>query len=692
MKIKDNRLIMINDVDKETIDLSSIDQNIDTIETGCFSHLEHVKNIILPQTIKKIENASFIDLPNLENVIYCNDSFFDDRCFINCPKLNKKSLENFSEVSIQQLQENSFFIPDYQRGYKWGNEEVENLLNDLYKSVKEDEPYALQPLVVKEMVDNDKSKIRFCFDYSQFCNSTFNDHFVEVIDGQQRLTTLNLILSFIGKNYCNVDSNFFNIYYQSKRYSDEFFIKAAKETIKKWFKANDLMRKNETSSKEQKSKVIIFQQYIKNKVFFFYYKLSSKSKESSYELFENINKSIRLTNAELFKAFLLNTDNLSIKAESDIKKIAMEWDSIEHRMNDEEFWAFISNEDYDSKTPIDLLLDVFALYIEKTEKIYIKTKKIDPLYSFEILRAYFNCKCTDKKNEIKYINTIKEVWDDGITKVFDFFMRIYNDYFLYHYIGFLRHSELYKNKLNLAELFIDYKDEKTSFIKFKKNIFEKVKTIFQDIDLESINYIRDKMIIRDVFLYYNIWETMKNKRLSIRFPFFAHKNTFIMTKQGTKSVTWQIEHINPRSVEKIDFSIGVNDIAKAYLGNECTITDKQIFETKMSELKEEQTAHFNSIYNLCLLDSYTNEKYQDSPFNIKKAFIVRFDSSSTYIPISTKQIFLKAIDDTNIPVDDLFNKQPNNYCNKNIWTIEEQELYMSQLKKCFQFENEILED
>lgn len=69
----------------------------------------------------------------------------------------------------------SFQIPLYQRSYDWGYEEINQLLEDIKKvKVESNSPdYYLGSLIVKEN-DNDKS--------------------LEVIDGQQRLTTLWLIL------------------------------------------------------------------------------------------------------------------------------------------------------------------------------------------------------------------------------------------------------------------------------------------------------------------------------------------------------------------------------------------------------------------------------------------------------------------------------------------------------------------
>ena len=80
--------------------------------------------------------------------------------------------------SVKKLLGMQFYIPSYQRGYRWTENEVLALLNDLseYADSKKlarnvSKFYCLQPLVIKKQGSK-----------------------YEVIDGQQRLTTIYLIL------------------------------------------------------------------------------------------------------------------------------------------------------------------------------------------------------------------------------------------------------------------------------------------------------------------------------------------------------------------------------------------------------------------------------------------------------------------------------------------------------------------
>ena len=90
-------------------------------------------------------------------------------------------MDNTLELkTINELQEMSFLIPSYQRGYRWSDKEVTDLLDDISeftpKEVEDTDDktwYCLQPIVVRKR----------------------NEEQYEVIDGQQRLTTTYLISS-----------------------------------------------------------------------------------------------------------------------------------------------------------------------------------------------------------------------------------------------------------------------------------------------------------------------------------------------------------------------------------------------------------------------------------------------------------------------------------------------------------------
>jgi len=57
--------------------------------------------------------------------------------------------------------------------------------------------------------------------------------------------------------------------------------------------------------------------------------------------------------------------------------------------------------------------------------------------------------------------------------------------------------------------------------------------------------------------------------------------------------------------------------------------------------EEEKDEDINDISNLALLDSGTNRGYKNAVFPIKRKTIIEKDESGTFIPICTKNVFLK---------------------------------------------------
>ena len=89
--------------------------------------------------------------------------------------------------TVYDLLDKNFYIPAYQRGYRWSKEQVNDLLNDIWEfSQSSDENgssfYCLQPVVVVQ-------------DGKQW----------QVVDGQQRLTTLYIILHYLEKQHLRRD-------------------------------------------------------------------------------------------------------------------------------------------------------------------------------------------------------------------------------------------------------------------------------------------------------------------------------------------------------------------------------------------------------------------------------------------------------------------------------------------------------
>ena len=105
--------------------------------------------------------------------------------------------------SVSELLGMKFFIPSYQRGYRWTDLQIENLLNDIWEFCKgvDGDFYCLQPLVVvKEREKDLLAEIKQANSIEEV-ETLLTGKWI-VIDGQQRLTTIYLILKALENAKC----------------------------------------------------------------------------------------------------------------------------------------------------------------------------------------------------------------------------------------------------------------------------------------------------------------------------------------------------------------------------------------------------------------------------------------------------------------------------------------------------------
>lgn len=296
---------------------------------------------------------------------------------------------------IRELDGEVFLIPNYQRGYRWDEQQTRDLLNDILAfndQGKKKDVYCLQPLVVsrKETV-------------------------WRVVDGQQRLTTIFLLLRYI-KNQSvkhellSREKDLFSIMYERGSYSSDFLedIENKKmedalenvdcyhmfivyETIREWFK-------------ERGGKVAIkriLNALLSDKVYFLWDEIEYSQENKT---FTDLNSGrISLTDSELIKALFLNRNNYANHNDDDVEgirqRIANEWHDIETALQNDEFWLFIHSRYYTKPTRIDFVLklicenDLYNVIPIIGEEVYAKLNKKgkkDELFRRLGSRAYHN--------------------------------------------------------------------------------------------------------------------------------------------------------------------------------------------------------------------------------------------------------------------------------------------------------------
>jgi uncharacterized protein with ParB-like and HNH nuclease domain/uncharacterized protein YejL (UPF0352 family) len=523
--------------------------------------------------------------------------------------------------SISELLGMTFFIPSYQRGYRWDEQQVTDLLNDIRDfKTENDNWYCLQPLVVKKNKENNEW---------------------EVIDGQQRLTTVFLIIHYFnemweGKRKTNEPT----IIYQTRKGSYQFlkdmkvekvendeyvkinddnidyhYISSAYEAINNWAIENEekenFDRDKFRSKFKEQTKVIWYE---------------TDPKQDGRVIFSRINRGkIPLTNAELIKALFLNSSNFNTENSNDEKRIelkqlqiATEWDIMETELHNDEFWLFINKEENNKETRIEYL---FELIVGKSGN----TK--DNYYTFREFSKDF------KDNTEK---TIEDNWKK-IKRCFQTLKDWFDDRELYHKIGFL---------ITLGEDIKTLVDESREKDKksFTENIIDKIKSKFKDIQIDKIEYPDEK--IRSILLMHNIQTMLNNEKENSRFPFNRYKRE-----------EWDIEHIHAiatRMPKKEQHQKDWLSQARKFidkektdllerLDNYSTETFEKLFNDILDYFDENgKHEDINDLSNLVLLDMGTNRGYKNAVFPYKRTTIIEKEKNGVFVPLCTRNVFTKS--------------------------------------------------
>jgi hypothetical protein len=533
---------------------------------------------------------------------------------------NKLKLKSISEILGYD-----FFIPSYQRGYKWDKQQVLDLLNDIYEFSKNNKGfYCLQPLVVK-----------FNENSSQYI----------VIDGQQRLTTIFIILKYLEKNFPMLFSNskLFSIDYETRKkekanskefleniiflenidYSnpDFYYMSKAYKVIENWFK-DDLFNKS-----KKILDLLMTYEVDKNgidkaiNVRFIWYELEEN--ENEIEVFTRLNiGKIPLSNSELIKAIILSQLKNYEKTE-----IVAEWDYIEKNLQNDRFFSFLTKKKY-KNTRIDF---IFNLLAEKYKKEYNLNYKNDDRFSFYVFNHLIK---ESLKNE-------KELWSE-VKKYFRIFEELYNNNIYYHYVGFFINSS---DNDKIDEIINIYQENKKD--EFKTEL-EKFITIEIDDKLENLNYENNRTQLEKILFLFNVLITMESGYS--RYPFDIHNKE-----------EWSLEHIHAQNSEEIkdkkqllELQLNspyiIDDNLKNEIGEfiKSSKYDNETFIKIQNEIYKQFTdedEEIHSIDNLALLSKNDNSSLNNSIFPEKRSKIKKLDEKGKFIPLGTKNVFMKYYSD-----------------------------------------------
>lgn len=508
----------------------------------------------------------------------------------------------------------AFYVPSYQRGYRWGEDEVNRLLDDVFQNGQKN--YCLQPVVVRKKDD------------------TF-----ELVDGQQRLTTIYLIYKYMSDiNPMFFHKPAFNLVYETREQSADFlanmdlekqednidfwFIANAYKTIQKWFEADMQIR------------VMKIYEYFKEHVKIIWYEVGAG--EDAISLFTRLNiGKIPLTSAELVKAMFLSRDNSENMDREKQEEISLQWDNIEKELHNDSMWYFLTNNIKNKyQTRIDLILDLISGKEETSKEKYYTFFKFDAM----------------RKEK-----PLEDIWRK-IQQTFLILKDWFENHELYHKIGYLIASGTKTLQQIFDESENKTKDEFNSLLSgFIRNSID-IKGNYSELSYEKpLDYRK----ISTLLLLFNVESVRQNGENSQWFPFDKFKYN-----KGNR-VTWSLEHIHAQQSEGMRTQevwkewlvrhipsvkvVGQNQdelIAEMQAAVDKEKLERSEFDAIQQKVLEilsvsGNTEYLHSIANLALLNTADNAALNNSTFDVKRNAIVDMDKRGQYIPFCTKMVFLK---------------------------------------------------
>lgn len=527
---------------------------------------------------------------------------------------NKTSFKNINEFLFQENK--TFLIPNYQRGYKWSVRESENdktaveqLMIDL-KNAGNQQQYFLQGVTVVESENN-----------------------IILIDGQQRTTTLYLLLWCLGnENISNID-----LQYAIRENSKKFISKLRRindvEPIDKkdpqdifyFKKAIEQIRNNLPKENEKKNE---FKDFILSRVTILYIVIAQDKATKTFTMM-NGSKATMLQE-ELVKAEMLRRISLPDKSKkivssdidenlSELKQIisndwemnvlrsryAREWDKWLYWWNKDDVQEF-----FGVQNPLGLLLMFYNWYSDNN-----KSK-----FSFEVFKSQLDETAGNKKQKTKLIfkklRDLQKSFEDifNIPKVHNYLKMSLlcgsdqNDKF-----EIIKYYMEKKNEKNIVDDYAKWRligathrqITKTNELKDDENTKEsRAINALNVLDSQFVYGIHNDLAIKQL-LRLNVEE---DNRLNRKFDFSIY---------GNKS----LEHIHPKSktyYKKKERDENDSNSTIYYNGNGEPLDEEPTGDEWVNRDEMGQMYSEHCIGNLVLLDKNENSKFSNKPFSKKK--------------------------------------------------------------------------
>jgi len=410
----------------------------------------------------------------------------------------------------------SYWIPAYQRGYRWTPLQVTQLLDDIWEFIQHSENqskesfYCLQPLVMRERTEGE----------------------YEVVDGQQRLTTIYILLTYLADLVNVLGKSRYQIHFETRGESNEAFltnidVARANENVdffhisQAWSAIDNWFSDRDSSHKLTLLQHLLNDDVVGRNVKVIWFELGNTDDPVAAFTRLNVGK-IPLTNDELIRAQMLRkaAGEDEDKGNGLVLRIAHEWDQIEKALQRDPFWYFLSNKSPPNHNRIGFLFELVA-------QTSSEMQQQDP---YEVFHFF-----TQRLER----DPAERIWL-SVKQTFMTLEEWYEDRELFHVVGFLifcgeKVSELLRTALD---------QRKSGFVNelrcraFNLTIGRQLNTsdglavsnaIRQR--CECISYSYDSPHVRNLLLLFNLASLLENSRSNLRFQF-----------DNFKSEQWDIEH------------------------------------------------------------------------------------------------------------------------------------------------------
>lgn len=639
---------------------------------------------------------------------------------------------SIKQYAIGELLDGRYlYIPSYQRGYRWTEKQVGDLLRDLLcfandfanegQEKKQEQFYCLQPVIAHPITDEEKLKSIFETEY----NDSILEHGVwEIIDGQQRLTTIFLLYKYLlDQKGWDAETlkdeedgkELYHICYAtrdgSSKYLEELSMKTFRdsneddivENVDFFHMANAFKYIGEWIKTEGKNINVRYQlggslDNIRTSFFkllngmsdtkggsvqVLWYEIAETKEKNNIKEFQKINTGkIRLTDAELIKGLFLLKKNFT-SGDKYIKQseLALEWEFIENTLHANNFWYFLQKKSIDMPNRIDLLFNlIYKKNIIKEvpeDEWDDKIKDIDELLSdtrqSEIFRFYYNRFEGKMGEELQH--EVASAWNE----VMELF-RTLDDWFCspatYNFIGLL--SQCGEDLCRLV-LHFEYMPETSYRVDFENYLKQRISYHLRGAKIDKerkaiLNTYKEHDTIYKLLLTLNIHllneqnQKLESESDVYKFPFD------VLSTQN-----WDIEHVDSfhtnnlkRDKDKEDWIKTAMDDRLGNLKDE----EKALILQKLEENALDDAINLlkknaqevevdeeikNTIGNLTLLDAATNRSYGNSLFCTKRRIIIERIKQGVFVPVATQYIFAKFFDPKGT--------------NRSLWTRDDMEAY-----------------